>query len=160
MACFKKSVKRRKMTNFSATWKAEFSKRRRTAGENLRAFQSFPAVCPLSLLLYGWELLSWPLPHGASNSCISIRASLSSWLHTPNPRQGWLLGQNPLPWWGSSSAQLGNCSGHVWSPHTHVPTSANSERWKLVPVVIIMLIFLPSFMECMDIKCCLFWSPT
>lgn len=93
MVCFKKSAKRRKMTNFSAIWKTE------TRGVNgRRKFKSFSSlskyhVC--SLLLYGQELLGWPPRCGVSNPLFLPRHLGPPGSTTTSSRQHWLPGPGP-----------------------------------------------------------------
>lgn len=140
MVCFKKSAKRRKMTNFSAIWKTE------TRGENgRRKFKSFPVfpsiMSVISLAL--WTRIARLASPMWCQQLLCFYHGISV-LQVPQPRPAGSTGcltRDPLPWWGSLDTWPGTCSDLAQSPHRGVPTPAYSKWSKRVSMAITILIF-------------------
>lgn len=93
MVCFKKSAKRRKMTNFSAIWKTE------TRGENgRRKFKSFPVLPSIMSVLSCFmdKNCSVGLPDVVSATPLFLPRHLGPpGSTTMSTRQHWLPGLGP-----------------------------------------------------------------
>lgn len=129
MACFKKSAKRRKMTNFSAIWKTK------TRGENgRRKFKSFP-VFPSNMSVFSLALWMGIAQLASPMWCQQFLCSYHSILVLQAPHLG------PPGRTGTLCHDEATSTPSLGLAHLGVPTSACSKWSKLVSMARIVLVF-------------------